>query len=192
MGNRLVVTIKNNSKPIACAYYHWGATTNEAMRLTSLACRAYLDGRKFVRPIGWDAVMQACDMLVATGAGLDWQEPNPMKLPYSENHTKGVIYISKEMIEEVVSLCKAEVVIDIGEEYIYFDVFDEYNENDYVLTFNDKELKQIDETLYTDIYDVMHVPIINYETIRTYITKHPAGVLIDDGFNKWIYKWRTM
>ena len=131
-------------------------------------------------------------MLVATGAGLDWQEPNPMNLPYSEDKTKGTIYISKETIEEIENICQAEVVIDIGEERVYFDVYDEYDEQDYVLAFNDKEFKQVDETLYTDIYDIMHVPIEGFETIRSFVNKHPTGVLIDDCFHKWVYKWLTM
>ena len=192
MGQRLTIVVQNNGKNLACAYYHWAAHTNDAMRLTSLAVNAY-NSRLLNHPIGFDAYHQAIDILVATGAGLQplaCKNPEFDKYPEAVNHTQGIIFISPKIIKDCLDLCHSSVVIDIGTERICFNVYDEHPKSDYTERGWKRMLEAVDETVYTDILDITDIPIACFHTLREFINKHPAGVVIDDGMTMpFIYLW---
>lgn len=192
MGQRLVILVQNNGMNLACAYYHWSAHTNDAMRLTSLAVTAY-NYRFINQPSGFDAYHQAMDILVATGAGLQpeiRQNPEFKIYPEMVNHTNGIIFISPKTIKDCLDMCQGLVTIDIGTERIRFNVYDEHPKSDYTDRAWKRMLEAVDETIYMDILDITDIPIVCFRTLREFINLHPAGVVIDNGTTMpFIYLW---
>lgn len=192
MGQPLTILVQNNGKNLACAYYHWCGHTNEAIRLTYLAVNAY-NCRLYNNPIGFDAYHQAIDILVATGAGLD---PNAKKNPEFErypeaiNRAKGVIFISPHAVKYCLDHCQGSVIIDIGTERLHFDVYEEHPKSDYTDHAWKQQLKIVDGTMYTDIFDVTDIPINCFYALSEFVNLHPAGVVIDNGMTMpFIYFW---
>ena len=193
MGQPLTILIQNNGKNLACAYYHWSGSTNEAIRLTSLALNAY-NSRIINHPIGFDAYHQAIDILVATGAGLApnvKKNPEFNKYPEAINHTKGIIFISApKVLRDWLDECYSSVIIDIGTERLHFNVYEEHPKSDYTDHAWKQQLKIVDGTMYTDILDITDIPIACFYALREFINLHPAGVVIDDGMTMpFIYSW---
>ena len=170
MGQRLTIVVQNDGKNLACAYYHWGAYTKEAIRLTSLAVNAYNN-----RWPGTDAIHTALGMLIATGAGID------------SGH--GIILDKPQAIKSCLMLCQSSVIIDIGKEKIWFNVYDEYSKKDFILGHRQEEFDALSTTFYTDILDITVIPISCFDKLREFVNSHPAGVVIDDGFFPFVYKW---
>lgn len=192
MGQRLIILVQNNGKNLACAYYHWSAHTKEAIRLTYLAVNAY-NQRLYNHPIGFDAYHQAIDILLSTGAGLDSNaKKNPEFKIYPEmvNPTKGIIFISPKAIKDCLGMCQGKVIIDIGTERLHFDVYEEHPKSDYTEHAWKQQLKIVDGTMYTDIFDITDIPITCFYALSEFVNLHPAGVVIDDGMTMpFIYFW---
>ena len=194
MGNRFVICIENHGKMVAAAYYPLGGTTAEALKLTAQAISAY-NQRIYSYPIGFDAMFQGVDMLLATGAGFDLKNCERRKgylstsLPGSIE--KGFIYTSVEDMQRVTDAAIYYVVIDIGWEQVDFNVYDEYERSQYDFLFGPKAIKYVDSVPYTDIGDLTCLPIAYFSKLREFIDQHPAGILIDNmkENKKYIYKW---
>ena len=85
MGQRLVITIKNEQKDLAKAYYHWSGYTSSGLQISNLAIQHYMEAvgqtaefctlqaimKTASEPINTSLdLLTACSMLFGTRAGL--------------------------------------------------------------------------------------------------------------------------
>ncbi len=147
MGQRLNIEICNNEKSLANAYYHWSAYTSSAYDLLKKIIFCY------PKPISENEVQNAVQLLTSTGAGLydcageeleiikDFPE-SLKKYAISRNH--GLISMTKKAMEETRYWAEGKIIINIDTKTVSFDVFFDYEEEDYT----EKERNKIIEKSY--------------------------------------------
>lgn len=174
MGERLNIEIIKGGKPVANAFYNWGAYTTNSLSYIK-------DMVEFVNKeniLGMPAkdyaeqVIQAVKVLEATGARIQKDELQHLKKldPYNDykvadNRCEGLIYITREemMTTREAEVGRVEFDIDIG--LIYFDVYfivtrDEYESE------RDEEMPEFDDHLKWEFdFAVSHIPITEFDKV---------------------------
>ncbi len=184
MGQRLVLTIKNNSKILANSYYHWSAYTDSAAEITN-RCIETFKHTKYTNDLDI-----ALEMLASTGAGLtDDEVPEFFRMkakdpliqiipPNALDRDSGLIAVSKKGMENSQGWSEGDVVINIEDKVVDFVVLyypdddwlveyycDEHNINYDKLDKNKVEniIHQIAEKLPTIDQDISEIKFEDFE-----------------------------
>ena len=165
MGQRLVVTIERNEKPIAKLYYHWSAYTGDALYVTRdiVHCiynhKDETDREMFLR------LIRFCEN---RGGGIDGGEGSnawkyitttyPGEKFKSEgiSRSDGLIAIDEDSMEEMQSYSEGDVYINLDEDMINFGVYAGYESLDEYL-----EIMAEDEDF--DGVTLEDIPYIDHE-----------------------------
>ena len=146
MGQRLIITIVENGKALANAYYHWSAYTKAAMILTEDILLAINDYKKTMT----NNKLIAIRALEKTGAllqGIDIPVANKIfpneKFKEATNRNEGIISITKKEIKASKMFSNGDVIININTEEYEFDVYFITDEEDFKENFPDEELKAL-------------------------------------------------
>lgn len=133
MGQRLVITIKNDEEELAKAYYHWSGYTAPALSTANMAVRhfgeIFADSMfdvtlcKILSHSKRGELLTACRMLFATGAGLDIADGEPEKFEalfpktnYSVGNSRndGLIAFTEETMNKFQAASEGDIYIDIA------------------------------------------------------------------------------
>ena len=144
MGQRLVVTVKNNGKDLAKIYFHWSAYTvsalMEARRIVDCICEEDYKTKKELQ-------LRLIHFCEENGGGIDGGSDSP-EFKYIQNmfpnetfkseginRTYGLIALSENGMNNLQSWSEGDLDIILDEDliinYVYFgyDNFEEYKEN---------------------------------------------------------------
>lgn len=193
MGQRLVVTVKNNGKDLAKIYFHWSAYTvsalMEARRIVDCICEEDYKTEKELQ-------LRLTHFCEENGGGIDGGSDSPefkyiQKMFPNEtfksegiNRTYGLIALSESGMNDLQNWSEGDLDIILDEDliinYVYFgyDNFEEYKENrsDWDDDF-DKDMKLEDipdirydlcEIGFDDIDDV----IAELNTVNEFVVKN--------------------
>ena len=144
MGQRLVITVKNNGKDLAKIYYHWSAYTvsalMEARRIVDCICEEDYKTEKELK-------LRLIHFCEENGGGIDGGSDSP-EFKYIQNmfpnetfkseginRTYGLIALSENGMNDLQNWSEGDLDIILDEDlivnYVYFgyDNFEEYKEN---------------------------------------------------------------
>ena len=144
MGQRLVITVKNNGKDLAKIYYHWSAYTvsalMEARRIVDCICEEDYKTEKELK-------LRLIHFCEENGGGIDGDSDSP-EFKYIQsmfpnetfksegiNRTYGLIALSENGMNDLQNWSEGDIDIILDEDliinYVYFgyDNFEEYKEN---------------------------------------------------------------
>ena len=181
MGQRLVVTVKNNGKDLAKIYFHWSAYTvsalMEARKIVDCICEEDYKTEKELQ-------LRLIHFCEENGGGIDGGSDSP-EFKYIQNmfpnetfetddysRNDGLIALSEEGMEHMQGWSEGDITIDLDDEVIYnevmwsYECFEEYKESrkewddefDEEMTLEDiPEIKyDLYEIPFENINDVIH------------------------------------
>jgi len=153
MGQRLVIQIEENGKPLANAYYHWSGYTGSSIEQTT----EVLDNLVTCEEDDYTSLQKAVDALFRTGARFYPDEimaiekenidMGPLQFAFDDgpvDRNSGLLSISASGMESSIKWEEAHVGIDLGTGDIIFDAFYEYTAEDYIQERVDNELEVVD------------------------------------------------
>lgn len=166
MGQRLVVTIKNNCVDLAKIYYHWSAYTVSAL------CEA----RKLVECIynnedesEKDFKLRLIRFCEENGGGIRGDDyefeyiekmyPNEKFKKEDYSRSNGLIAISEKGMNEIQNCSEGDLIINVSEDEVnngvfgYWDSLEEYND----------EIKSWGEEYEDEVLSIENVPDIGYD-----------------------------
>lgn len=136
MGQRLVITLERNERPIAAIYYHWGAYTSSALHYTREIINCIYD-EEYENETDTEKLLRLIKFVESNGGGItgDEYERNYIQSLYpdetfkSENYSRndGLISLSEQGISKLQGWSEGDVFIDLGNDEIDFCVFCGYN-----------------------------------------------------------------
>lgn len=161
MGQRLVMTIKENDNILMKVYYHWSAYTVSSLIEAQRFLDSYFDN-KFEEIE--DTKLRCIRALEKLGTRLDnkseFEEfkklyPNEELIKDNLDRNKGLIAITEDDMNHVQSYSEGDIIVDLANEIICcacisgYEDLEEYNE------WNDSELKEEDiEHLSIDLDNI--------------------------------------
>ena len=139
MGQRLVITVKDENKELAKAYYHWSGYTASGLAVTSTAIQhleyaaknaiSSMSIQRITDKTLTDddiknrtSLLIACNMLFSTNAGMEVysKEDEAFKALFPEcnymtgiNRSDGLVAITDKGMENIQKYSEADVIIDI-------------------------------------------------------------------------------
>lgn len=165
MGQRLVVTIKHDSKDIAKIYYHWSAYTMSALYKTKELVNFIYNRIDETKD---DMLLRLIHFCYANGGGIrgdDYEFKYITNLypgasfkdsGYSRNN--GLIALSERGMSELQGWSEGDVTIDIDEDVIEFGVCGWYES---LLEYNEQRSEWDEE--WTNGIAIQDVPDIGYD-----------------------------
>lgn len=189
MGQRLNVEIAKNGKTLANSYYHWSAYTSSAMELTDAIIEIYYDILDDEEKIS--DLSLAVKLLESTGAGLNSEERARIRdgrnmslrkvvCADCQDRNHGLLSITQEGIKETRQWEEARVVIDIGNEVVYFGVVFEFTREEYIDEFGS------DDGLQTTDFNFDEISFESFGELREILASNPNAVKTSDGIYMWI------
>lgn len=159
MGQRLNIEIRHEGKTIANCYYHWSAYTIPAANLVNEIIEEYdriMDSTDpHDRLLKSSPELLAIRLLEKTGAGLQQLE-EPTRIQKEKqtafvdmiinpacSRNDGLISVSYEGMDETRMWEEGHVDIDLGEEVVWFDVFDAYTKDEWCDEYGDDEYENL-------------------------------------------------
>lgn len=159
MGQRLVITIKDENGLLAKAYYHWSGYTHSGLAITNIAVKHFESAVRTATSVmdiqritntnltEYDfmhrtKVATACYMLFATNAGLETTETSPEDEAFKDmfpgcnyvvgvNKSDGLIAITENGMHELQIWSEADVIINIDTKSVNVSgLFFEYDPTD--------------------------------------------------------------
>lgn len=142
MGERLNIEVVKGNKLLANSYYHWSGYSNCAVNLTIEIVKSFEYIKKYkVDNVKNKDILLAIRLLEATGAGTnESQISNTIKtiglidtnveIKKCKGRNEGIIEISEEGMNENRSWEESRVTIDIENQKINFEAYQEIDEED--------------------------------------------------------------
>lgn len=166
MGQRLVITVRNNGKDLAKIYYHWGAYTVSALWHASNLAKCIYNGQDETEKKFKLRLIRFCE---ENGGGIDGtanelqyvKNQYPMEVfktdEYSRNN--GLIAISEQGMAEMQKWSEGDIYLDIDDESITNGVFCFWESLE---DYND-EVRSWGEEYENDVLTMEEVPDIGYD-----------------------------
>lgn len=160
MGQRLVVTIKNNKKELAKIYYHWGGYTDSALLHTEEIISCIYNHEHETES---DMLLRLIHFCEENGGGITGTEnateynyiqalyPNETFKTEDIDRNNGIIALSKNGMDSMQKWSEGDVDINIDTDKVDFYVYSGYEDlEEYIEErkswddeFNEKELKNL-------------------------------------------------
>lgn len=179
MGQRLVVTIERNEKPIAKLYYHWSAYTGDALYVTRDIVHCIYNHKE---ETDREMLLRLIHFCEDNGGGIDggdtglaWKYitttyPGEQFKSEGINRSNGLIAINEEDMESMQSMSEGDVYIDLDKDLIDFCVYCGYDSlADYI-----EERKSWDDDF--EEFTIDECPRVSYEL--AYIDVNDIDALI--------------
>ena len=165
MGQRLVVTIKQDKKDICKIYYHWSAYTMSALYQTQEIVGCIYNGKDETKE---DLLLRLIRFCENSGGGIDGSGdefnyiaslyPNEKFKEDGYSRSDGLIALSENGMGELQGWSEGDVIIDIYEDLIEFGVCGWY-EN--LLEYNESRAEWDED--YVNGIPLKDVPDIGYD-----------------------------
>ena len=166
MGQRLVVTIKNNGEDLAKIYYHWSAYTVSALWEASKLVNCIFNHKDETEKELKLRLIRFCEENGGGISGDDYEfeyiknmYPNEVFKTDGYSRNNGLISLSERGMEEAQSWSEGDLDILIDEEminngvYCYWESLEDYNE----------EVKSWGEEYADELLTIENVPDIGYD-----------------------------
>lgn len=137
MGQRLVITIEKNEKPLAKIYYHWSAYTYSALLETRKVIRCIYNHKDETEKEMLLRLIRFCE---ANGGGIKGAETEfdyickmyPNETFKTENYSRneGLIALSKEGMGDLQYWSEGDVYIKLDDDTVDFCVYSGYEDLD--------------------------------------------------------------
>lgn len=165
MGQRLVVTIEKNDKPLAKLYFHWSAYTGDALYVTRDIIHCIYNHKDETDREMLLRLIRFCE---DRGGGIDggkdseaWKYimttyPGEKFKSEEISRSDGLIAIDEDSMEEMQGYSEGDVCINLDEDMVNFGVYAGYEELDEYLEIigEDEDLEGLTEK---------DIPYIDYE-----------------------------
>ena len=138
MGQRLVVTIERNEKPLAALYFHWSAYTGDALYVTRDIVRCIYNHKDETDESMLLRLIRFCEGRGGCiDGGTDGEEAKYIMQLYPNerfeetgSRSDGLIVLSPEGILDMQRMSEGEVYIDLDEDMVDFCVYAGYESLD--------------------------------------------------------------
>jgi hypothetical protein len=163
MGQRLVITVRNNQKDICNIYYHWSAYTRSALDETKRIIDCICDKDDVSEK---DLLLRLIHFCENMGGGIpggkdsdEWKYihdlyPNETFKAEGISRNYGLIALSEDEMKNSQQWSEGDVIIDLDEDIVNFGIFCDYeNLEEYIEARRDWDDEDFDIKL-EDIFDV--------------------------------------